>query len=177
MFSSKCKVILIETLFIGFLAALFLNIALYLFSMVADLPQGNFGLLGRWINMLIHGQFSTISISNEPAIPHEQAIGILGHLFTSCAFTFMYLLTCTCLTIRKIPPILSGVLFGLVLMVFPIFLEYPSMGVRVFGEQWPYITPNLLRIVTCHFFFGVGLGLGRLFLEDLRNARVSTAVV
>ena len=176
-FSSKCQIILIETIFIGFLATLFLNIAAYLFSMAVNLPQSNFGLLGRWIDMMAHGRFITSSISNEPAIPHELAIGLLGHLFTGFMFTLIYLLACTYHPIRKISPILSGLLFGLILMVFPMFVEYPAMGVRVFSEQWPYITASSLRIITCHIFFGLGLGFGRILLEYIRNARVSTAVV
>ena len=177
IFFSKCRIILIETIFIGFLAVLFLNIAAYLFSMAANLPQNNFGLLGRWMDMMAHGHFTTSSISNEPAIPHELAIGLLGHLLTSFMFTFMYLLTCTYHPIRKISPMLNGSLFGLILMAFPMCVEYPAMGVKVFANQWPYITVGSLRIITCHLFFGLGLGLGRSLLEYIRNARVSTAVV
>ena len=177
IFSSEFKIILIETLFIGFLATLFLNIAVYIFSMAAELPQSNFGLLGRWIYMITQGRFVTPDLSLEPFVPHEQAIGVLGHLLTSFIFTFLYLLACMRYSIRKMSPILSGLLCGLALMIFPIFIEYPAMGVRVFAYQWPYITPILLRIITCHFFFGIGLGLGRLLLEYIRDARVSTAVV
>lgn len=176
-FTSKCRIILIETLFIGFLAVLFLNIAAYLFSVAADLPQNNFGLLGRWMNMMAHGRFMATAISSEPAVPHELAIGLLGHLFTSFVFTLMYLLTCTYHPIRKVPPLFSGLLFGLILMVFPMFVEYPAMGVRVFAHQWPYMTLGLLRIITCHAFFGIGLGLGRMLLEYIRNARISTNII
>jgi len=177
IFFSKCRIIFIETLFIGFLAVLFLNIAAYLFSLVAHLPQSNFGLLGRWIAMIYHGQLTTPSISQDPAIPHELAIGLVGHLFTSFVFTFMYLLVCLRHSIRTASPLLSGTLFGLALMAFPIFVEYPAMGISVFAHQWPYLTLGALRIFTCHLFFGVGLGLGRLLLEYIRNARISTAVV
>lgn len=176
-FQAKCRIILIETLFIGFLAILFLNIAAYLFSIAANLPQNNFGLLGRWMDMICHGQFTSPSISNEPAVSHELALGLLGHLFTSFIFTLTYLLFCTIPFFRKISPLISGLLFGLILMVFPLFIEYPAMGIHVFAVQWPYLTFGILRIITCHAFFGIGLGLGRLLLEYIRNARVSTSVV
>ena len=59
-FQVKLNIILIETIFIGFLAIFFLNSAAYLFSMSAEIPQRNRGLLERlWLEYIRHVRVST----------------------------------------------------------------------------------------------------------------------
>jgi hypothetical protein len=174
---TKLSIILVETLFISFLATLFLNTTVYLFSALTGLPQTNWALLGRWINSILHGQLIIPSIATIPGFHHDTALGISTHLLVSFIFVFIYLAICTLPKMRKIPAVISGTTYGFMLMLFPLLIEYPSMGISVLSEEAPYISLILMKIFTCHSFFGVGIALGRGCLEYIRDAHVSTAVV
>lgn len=165
----KLSIILIETVFIALLASVFLAVTGYIFSMLADMPQINWGLTARWFNMLAQGQFVTSSIYNEPPFLHESAIGLSEHFMMSLVFSFLYLELCTQHNINKIPPILSGLFFGWGMVMLPIFVQYPSMGIRIFSANPPYVTMGFYKVVLIHSFYGIGLGLGRELLEFLRK--------
>lgn len=161
--------LMIKSFFIALLATASINFASYGYAIITEAPLPGFGLLGRWFTMLAHGQWTTTSISNMPAAPDEQVIGILGHFFISLLFSITYLLLCTHPLIKKIPTLINGTLFGLAVANFPIFVEYPSMGLSILHDTSPYLTPMFFRLIICHTFFGLGLGLGKIGLNYIEQ--------
>ena len=65
----------------------------------------------------------------------------------------------------------NGVLFGLILMIFPFFFQFPSMGLGMMALNTPYPMQHIARAFVSHLSFGFGLGLGGVAFQYWANRR------
>jgi len=115
-------------------------------------------VLGRWFVILLHGQFYVPHIAQQPPVSHEHFIGLLLHQFTAFVFVVLYL--CVMRGKSLIAHFYGGPLFGVLLAIFPLFFQLPSMGLGFLAwksGQQPLI---IARVFVSHFFLGLGLAIG-----------------
>ncbi len=149
----------IQFFIISSLAILFADSWVYLFSYLTNSALPNWSMTGRWLGMLSQGQFYTTTMSQVPAMHNEFFIGLLGHYLIGLKFTSAYMLLIH-YGLKMTPHLINGIVFGVILAVFPYLIQLPSMGIGIFGSQSP--TPYLVffRVLSVHIFYGLGLGVG-----------------
>jgi len=100
-------------------------------------------LIGRWTGYMLRGKFRHADILATPALGAEMPFGILIHYLIGAILTLIYF------AILGITPIqtnaLLAVAYGLVSMVFPWFLMFPSEGMgwreETFTARLPWPGP------------------------------------
>ena len=163
---------LVQSVLISAMALLFSDTWLAIYAALTTSAPPNWGMTDRWVHMILRGKFYTSSMSNEPALPYEWIKGLLWHYFIGWKFTQCYLLILH-FVLKIKPNISNGLLFGLLLAVFPYLIQLPSMGAGVFGHD--AATPWLIffRVLSLHVFFGLGLGVGGLLVTRYVNKHAS----
>lgn len=164
------EIILVKALLISFVSIAFASLATQLYASVSGIGVNGWGILGRWFVMLFHGQYYTSAILAMPAVPYEDFIGLSGHIVIGFIFSTGYV----CFIQQDLPALKQlchSVVFSLCLAVFPLFLELPSMGSGVLGLSSPEPLMVIIRVLSNHFCFGLGLGVGSILLQYLNQHR------
>ena len=168
--SNRAKNLFIKAFFISLVTLLFTDYMMQFDASVTGNPAPSWGLLGRWINMILHGQFSTDSIAAMPAVKLEDVRGFSVHVVIGFVFSLFYL----CFVNQNLKwqkQLAFGLGFGVLLILFPLCLELPSMGAGFFALDTPAPLFTVLRVLTVHFSFGLGLGVGTILLRQLSFPR------
>lgn len=161
-----------QAFFISFVALFATDFGLLIFySYNEDLPLTDWGVVGRWFVMLSHGQFYTPAILNEPSVPHEYVIGFSMHTITAFIFTLIYVYFMR--DCRPCTHLYKGPLFGLVLAIFPLCIQQPSMGMGFLGRHNDHYVLLMTKIVIAHVSLGFGLAIGMLLMASLFQERKS----
>lgn len=126
-------------------------------------------LLGRWLlhmpRVLRHE-----SIAKAQPMARECAVGWLAHygIGVTLALVFVGVVSGDWLD-RPTPwPALA---YGIVTVVFPLFLLQPSLGLGVAASRTPHPARARLKSLTTHMVFGVGLYLSALAVTSLLPLR------
>ena len=119
-------------------------------------PRTNWGMVGRWIGHMRHGQFTHISIGSSPTIVHESILGWTFHYVVGCIYASLYLMYVSIAQMGQ-PTLVSAVLFGLVTILSPWLLMQPALGLGIFASKAP--RSNLVRLqnLIIHTIFGLTL--------------------
>lgn len=151
--------IFIQTLVIAVTAWMLSTLARNIYLFMIDSPPVNWGITGRWVAMVAQGKFYTPSMSQEPSVMHEELIGLALNWTTTYLFAVGYFILIK--YILNIPFRLgNGLLCGLILIIFPFFVQFPSMGIGVVGLDAPNPWEVFGRAVVTHISFGLGMGAG-----------------
>lgn len=146
-------------LFVALFATLLSDIFIHLFNYINHLPQGVLAPLGRWVLGFPEGHFYVENIFNEATKPYETQVGSITHAIVALIFTGFYIILLNHLFEFK-HDLRDAIIYGLLLMIFPLMLEMPAMGLGYFGMNIANQKLILVRLLGDHFFFGLGLGLG-----------------
>ena len=119
-------------------------------------PRTNWGLVGRWIGHMRHGQFTHISIGSSPKIVHESILGWVFHYVVGCIYAALYLTYSNIVHMGQ-PTLVSAVLFGLATILSPWLLMQPALGLGICASKAP--RSNLVRLqnLIIHTIFGLAL--------------------
>lgn len=123
------------------------------------LPTADWALAGRWFGHMSRGVFVHRSIAAAAPIPHELAVGWIGHYVTGVSYGLIYMLVVT-FALGTMPTLLSALIFGLVTLIAPWLVMQPGMGAGVFASKLP--NAGIVRFVnlSMHVVFGVSLYIG-----------------
>jgi len=143
---------------VGIGATLFMDLWNLLLKHAFGVPSLDFCLLGRWLAHLPGGTFRHARIGAAPPMRFECAIGWLAHYSIGIAFavTFVALASPAWLDRPTLPPALG---FGLVTVVFPLFVLQPALGLGVASSRTPHPARARLKSLATHAAFGLGLYL------------------
>lgn len=155
--------ILISTLFIGIGATAVMDIWGLARKILLGGKAPDYGMVGRWLGHMTHGQFKHEAIAKSPAIRGERAIGWIAHYLTGIAFAAM-------LTVvwdqhwAQAPTLAPALAVGLVTVMAPYFLMQPGMGAGIAASKTP--NPNAARLQSLlnHMVFGFGLYISALVI-------------
>ena len=112
-------------------------------------PLPDFGLVGRWLTHMRHGQFRHASIAAATPVINERLIGWIAHYSIGIAFAGLLLGLYGPDWILQ-PRLLPALLVGLGTLAAPLLLMQPGMGV-------PFTARRALHGLFTHTVFGVGL--------------------
>lgn len=120
------------------------------------IPPANYGMVGRWIAHMTHGQFRHDSISASSPVHGERIIGWVVHYLTGVAFAGILIGIWGGSWIEN-PSIGPALCVGIGSVVTPFLLMQPGMGAGIAASRTP--NPNTARVqsLITHTVFGVGL--------------------
>ena len=119
----------------------------------------NYGLVGRWILHMRHGQFRHNPITQSAPVAGETVSGWFAHYLIGIAFASLVLATGGPAWIEH-PTAGLPILIGLITVAAPFLLMQPGMGAGIAASRPP--APNTARLQSLlnHGVFGVGLYIG-----------------
>lgn len=159
---------LVCTLLFGIGATVVMDVWMLVRRSVFRLPLPDYGLVGRWLAHMHHGQFHHLSITASPAVRGESIVGWTAHYLTSIAYAILL----TGIWGRDWidnPTLLPALTIGLATLAAPFLLMQPGMGAGFAASRTPRPWFNRAQSVITHLVFGAGLYLTALVLKILAD--------
>jgi len=125
----------------------------------------NYCFLGRWLCHMPKGTFRHESIAAASPMRFECAAGWIGHYSIGLALALAFTFLMPGWLAR--PSLAPALLFGVVTVVFPLFLMQPALGLGVAGSRTPNPVQARLKSLATHTVFGIGLYLSALAVSGL----------
>lgn len=120
------------------------------------LPTLNFTLLGRWIGHMPRGQWVHNAIAKAAPVRGELALGWAAHYATGITFALL-LATLAGPAWLRAPSLLPALCFGIATVVLPFFVMQPAMGAGIASSRTATPALNVLKSLSNHTVFGLGL--------------------
>ncbi len=133
------------------------------------IPSLSYCLLGRWLLHMPLGTFSHASIAAATPRRLECAAGWVAHYTIGIALALGFLALVPGDWLSR-PTVLPALLYGVVTVVFPLFVLQPSLGLGVASSRTPAPARARLKSLATHAVFGVGLYLSAVALSRLPAA-------
>jgi len=149
----------LSALIIGMTATLVMDIWSALRQRTFAIAAPNYGLVGRWILHMRHGQFRHDAISRSAPIAGETLVGWLAHYLIGIAFAGLLLVVAGTGWIGH-PTARPPILIGLATVAAPFLLMQPGMGAGIAASRTPAPNKARLQSLLNHGVFGVGLYIG-----------------
>lgn len=141
---------------IGAGATLAMDLWNLLLKLFFGIPSLNYCLLGRWLLHMPSGTFRHRNIGTAEKRPHECAAGWFGHYSIGLSLALAFVIFAPADWIAR-PTLLPALLFGIVTVVFPLFLLQPALGFGVASAKTPKPMQARLKSLGTHTVFGAGL--------------------
>lgn len=119
-------------------------------------PRPDYGLVGRWIGHMRHGQFRHAAIKAAPAVPGERGLGWGVHYLTGVAFAGLLLGGWGLAWVRD-PALGPALGVGLATVAAPFLLMQPGMGAGLAARRTPRPWAARGQSLVTHAVFGLGL--------------------
>jgi hypothetical protein len=130
------------------------------------IPVTNFAWLGRWVGHLFRGSLAHSAIARSAPVLGERVLGWLTHYLVGVAFAHLFVAIAGVGWLTS-PSLSLALLFGLMTVVAPLFIIQPVMGAGFAGRHTPSPARNVVRSLTNHVVFGLGLYLAAWLLSGL----------
>jgi hypothetical protein len=137
-----------------------------LLKRVAGIPSLSYCLLGRWLLHMPGGTFSHGSISASPPKRFECPVGWIAHYSIGIALALVFLALQAGDWLAR-PTLLPALFFGMLTVVFPLFVMQPGLGLGIAASKTPKPTQARLKSLATHTVFGIGLYLCALVVRHL----------
>lgn len=119
-------------------------------------PPPNYGLVGRWIAHMTHGQFRHDSIAASAPMRAEQVIGWATHYLTGILFAAILIGVWGTSWIQN-PTIGPAFVVGLGTIVMPFLIMQPGMGAGIAASRTKNPASARLQSLLTHTAFSIGL--------------------
>ena len=156
----------IEIVIVGVFATTVMDLYQQLIRMISKLARPNWALVGRWLALMPRGRFLHDTIADAPAVSGEDLIGWLFHYFVGIVFAGVYLIIVFG-PMASEPSLVSGLVFGLVALVFPWLVMQPALGFGVCALKLPNAGTVRLQNFASHLVFGAALYIGAVVAQFL----------
>ncbi|ASF49127.1 DUF2938 domain-containing protein [Methylophaga nitratireducenticrescens] len=120
------------------------------------IPSPNYGLVGRWIVYLAHGQFRHDSIAASSPICEEHIIGWAAHYLIGTAFAALLIGIWGESWIHN-PTIGPALAVGIGTVAAPFLLMQPGMGAGIAASRTQHPASARIQSLITHTIFGLGL--------------------
>lgn len=155
-----------RVLVIGIGATAVLDAWLFLLARMG-VPTLNFAFVGRWFGHLLRGRISHVAIARSRPVAGELAWGWIVHYAIGIAFAAIFVGWMGMAWARQPTPA-SALAFGICTVLVPLFVMQPAMGAGLASSKTATPLKNVLRSVTSHAVFGLGLYLSSLLVKELK---------
>lgn len=116
----------------------------------------NYGLVGRWIAHMRHGQFRHDRIASSPAVRGECVVGWVAHYLIGIAFAAVLIAICGVEWLRN-PTLGPALAVGIGTVAAPFLLMQPGMGAGIAASRTPRPAAARMQSLITHAVFGLGL--------------------
>lgn len=147
---------LLFILFIGIGATAVMDLWGLVRKPLLGIPPPNYGMVGRWIAHMTHGQFHHASIAASSRMRGEHIIGWTAHYLTGIAFAALLIGIWGKPWIHN-PTIGPALAVGIGTIAAPFLLMQPGMGAGIAASRTPRPSFARLQSLITHTIFGVGL--------------------
>ena len=147
---------LLFILFIGVGATVVMDLWSIVRKSLLGIPPPNYGMVGRWIAHMIHGQFCHDAIARSSTVRGERIIGWVTHYLIGIAYAAILISIWGEPWVQK-PTIGPALVVGIVTVAAPFFLMQPGMGAGIASSKTPHPNAARLQSLIMHTVFGVGL--------------------
>jgi len=151
---------------IGLGATLVMDLWNLFLRRVFSIPSLNYCLLGRWLRHMPGGTLRHASITAAPEKPFECAIGWSAHYSIGVVLALVFVVLTSGDWLAR-PTLLPALLYGIVTVVFPLFILQPSLGLGIAASKTPKPTQARMKSLATHTVFGVGLYVSALVVSYL----------
>lgn len=147
---------LLLTVFIGCGATLVMDLWGMIRKILLGIPPPNYGMVGRWIGHMTHGQFRHDSIAASSPVRGEQIIGWVVHYLTGTVFAALLIGIGGRSWIQN-PTIGLALAVGIATVAAPFLLMQPGMGAGIAASRTKHPASAQLQSLITHIVFGFGL--------------------
>lgn len=116
----------------------------------------NYGLVGRWITHMRHGQFHHNAIASSARMSGEHITGWTAHYVIGIAFAALLSGTYGQTWLHQ-PAIGPALVVGIGTVLAPFLLMQPGMGAGIAAHRTPNPNAARLQSLITHAVFGLGL--------------------
>jgi hypothetical protein len=120
------------------------------------IPPADYGMVGRWIGHMTHGQFRHERIAAAPPIPGERILGWSVHYLIGIVFAAALVWIVGSEWLRR-PTLAPALAVGIVTVTAPFFVMQPGMGAGIAASRTPKPNAARLQSLITHTVFGFGL--------------------
>lgn len=120
------------------------------------IPPPNYGMVGRWLAHMIHGQFRHDSIAASSPMPGEHLIGWITHYLVGIAFAAL-LIGAWGLSWIEAPTIGPAFAVGIGTVAAPFLVMQPCMGAGIASSKTQNPAYARQQSLITHAVFGLGL--------------------
>lgn len=142
---------------VGVGATFFMDVWNFVLKRVFGIPSLNYCLLGRWLLHMPEGRFRHASIAAAARKSHECSTGWLAHYATGVVFAVVFVCAVASADWLARPTLLPALLYGVVTVIFPLFVMQPALGLGLASSRAPRPTQARLKSLGTHIVFGLGL--------------------
>jgi hypothetical protein len=121
---------LLATLVTGLVATAITDVWMYARKPLLGVAAPNYGMVGRWIAHMRHGQFHHASIANAPAVPGELLLGWTAHYLIGIVFAALLVSLAGKDWLRE-PALMPALIVGIVTVLAPFLIMQPGMGAGI----------------------------------------------
>jgi Protein of unknown function (DUF2938) len=154
---------------IGIGASLLMDVWNLFLKRAFTIPSLSYCLLGRWLLHIPEGTFLHASIAAAPQKRLECAVGWVAHYTIGVVFALVFVALVPGDWLAR-PTFFPALIYGIVTVVFPLFLLQPSLGLGIAASRTPKPAQARLKSLVTHIVFGVGLYLCAVALSHLPAA-------
>jgi len=147
---------LLFTLFIGIGATAVMDLWGIVRKALLGIPPPNYGMVGRWIAHMTHGQFRHHSIAASSPVRGEHIMGWTAHYLAGIAFATLLIGIWGFSWIQN-PTIGPALAIGIGTVAAPFLLMQPGMGAGIAASRTPHPASARLQSLMTHAVFGLGL--------------------
>lgn len=122
------------------------------------IPSLNYCMLGRWVLHIPEGTFFHSSIATASPKRFECIAGWVAHYTIGVVLALLFLALAPADWLQR-PTLPYALLFGVVTLVFPLFVLQPALGLGIASSKTPKPAQARLKSLATHVVFGVGLYL------------------
>ncbi|MDO6569047.1 DUF2938 domain-containing protein [Alteromonas sp. 1_MG-2023] len=156
----------ISAVFIGLGATLVLDVWAELMKRTIKSPTTNWCFVGRWFSHMQQGEFKHTSIAAAEQRPFECAIGWIAHYVIGAVYGVLFLLLVSAAWLQQ-PTVLPALLFGIVTIIFPMFVMQPAFGMGIAAAKAPNPLAARFKTIVNHSIFGLGFYLSALLIQGI----------
>ncbi len=146
----------ITTLFIGIVATAVSDVWGIARQPLLGIAPPDYGLVGRWLAHMRHGQFRHDAIVKSPPVRGERVLGWTAHYLIGIAFAAALVGLCGSAWLQQ-PMLLPALLTGIATVAAPFLLMQPGMGAGIAASRTPRPAMARAQSLITHTVFGLGL--------------------
>ena len=149
---------------IGVGATLLMDLWNLFLKRVFGIPSLNYCFLGRWVLHIPAGTFRHNSIGNAAPKRYECQAGWITHYTIGIGLAILFVAIVSPEWIDR-PTLIPVLIYGLLTVVFPLFVLQPSLGLGVASAKTAKPAKARLKSLGTHFVFGAGMYLTALLVK------------